>query len=146
MKKLRIITTIIVILFFSLTIVYADGNDSRTEELIDKYESRIANAKMYDWKTYAECADALISMGVANDKVMGWIDRSIEVKETIYNRIVRGDCLLKQGKITDAKKEYIKAIGLAQQTGERDKISGIQWKILVAMGIENYNNFQSNGH
>jgi len=145
MKKLGIFTTIIVILLSNLTIASADGNDSKTEELIDKYEARIANAKMHDWKTYAECADALISMGVASDEVLAWIDRSIEVRETVYNRTVRGDCLLKQGKITDAKKEYIRAIGLAQQTGERDKISNIQWKILVAMGIENYNNFQTSG-
>ena len=146
MKKLRIITTIIVTIFFSLTYAYADGNDSGPDELIDKNQAIIDRAKVNDWRTLAECADALISKRIISDEILNWIDRSIKIKETVYNRTVRGDFLVVQGKTTEAKKEYIKAISLAQKTGERSKIADIQWKILVAMGVENLNDFQAGGN
>jgi hypothetical protein len=142
MNKTRIITVFIVTLFFSMP-AYPDGAETSPEELIDKQQSIVEKARPHDWETYAKCADALISQRISSKEILSWIDRSIEIKETAYNRTVKGDFLVLKGKLTDAKKEYIKAIDLAQKTGERDKIAGIQWKILVAMGIENYNNFHA---
>jgi uncharacterized protein YutE (UPF0331/DUF86 family) len=143
MNKLRIITTIIVTILFSWSTSYGDGNESKIDELIDKHQSRIAKANHKDWKTYAECANSMVEMRIANDEILSWINKSIDIKETVYNRTVRGDFLILQKKFTDAKKEYIKAICLAQKTGEKYKIPDIQWKILIAMGIENYTNFHT---
>jgi hypothetical protein len=126
-----------------MNVAYADGNDSRTEELIDKHQSRIARAKLNDWKIYADCANELVIMRIANAEILSWINKSIEIKETVFNRTVKGDILVLQGKTTEAQKEYVKAIGLAQNTEQENKIPDLQWKILVAMGIENYNNFHT---
>ncbi len=144
MSKLRVFTTFIVITLFSATFAFADGNDTRTEELIDKHQTIIAKAKIKDWKTYANCANELVSMKISNEEVLSWINKSIEIKETVFNRTVKGDFLVLAGQYIDAKKEYIKAISLAQKSGEKSKIPDLQWKILVTMGIENYNNFHAN--
>jgi hypothetical protein len=144
MKTLRIITTLIVTMMLSISMSMADGNDSNTEDLIDKQEAKIEKARSQDWKLYAECADVLIKARISNKDVLSWINKSIEIKETVYNRTLMGDYLVLENKTTEAKKEYIKAISLAQKNGEKEKISGIQWKILVAMGVENYNNFHAN--
>lgn len=144
MKNLRIFTTLLVTMIFSITMSFADGNDSNTDELVVKHQAIIAKAGIRDWKCYAECADALMTQRIVNDEILTWINKSIEIKETVFNRTLMGDYLVLKNKTVEAKKEYVKAISLAQTTGEKDKISGIQWKILVAMGVENYNNFHAN--
>jgi hypothetical protein len=123
---------------------FADGNDSNKDDLIDKLETKIEKAKFQDWKLYAECADELIQARIVNEEILSWINKSIEIKETVFNRTLMGDYLVLQNKTKEAKMEYVKAIALARKTGEKDKISGIQWKILVAMGIENYNDWHAN--
>ena len=144
MSKLRVFTTFIVIALFSTTLVLADGNDTRTAELIDKHQTIIEKAKVTDWKTYADCANELVSMRISNEEILSWINKSIEIKETIFNRTVKGDFLLLEGEYINAKKEYIKAISLAQKSGKKKVIPDLQWKILIAMGVENYNNFHAN--
>jgi len=143
MSKLRVFTTFIVIALFSASFVFADGNDSKTEELIDKHQTKIAKAKVKDWKTYADCASELVSLRISNEEILSWINKSIEIKETVFNRTVKGDFLVLAGEYIDAKKEYIKAISLAQKSGEKNKIPDLQWKILIAMGDENYHNFHA---
>ena len=144
MSKLRVFTAFIVIALFSTTFVYADGNDTRTEELIDKHQTIIAKANVKDWKTYANCANELVSMQICSAEILSWINKSIEIKETVFNRTVKGDYLVLAGQYVNAKKEYIKAISLAQKSGDRSIIPDLQWKILVTMGVENYNNFHAN--
>jgi hypothetical protein len=144
MSRIRNITAIIVTMLFSTGVVLGDGNDSKKEELIEKYQSRIDKAKEHDWQTYAECADELLSLRITCEEVCNWIDKSIKIKETVQNRTLKGDLLVLQQKFTEAKKEYIKAITLAQHSDEAHKIADIQWKILVASGIENYHNFHVN--
>jgi predicted RNA polymerase sigma factor len=65
------------------------------------------------------------------------------VKETIFNRTVKGDFLVIKGKIKEAQAEYVRAIELARELNKKDQIPGIQWKILISMGVENYNNFHA---
>jgi len=144
MLKFRVFTTFIVIALFSTTSVFADGNDSKAEELIDKHQTKISKAKVKDWKTYAECASELVSLRINNEEILSWINKSIEIKETVFNRTVKGDFLVLAGEYVSAKKEYIKAISLAQQSGDKKIIPDLQWKILIAMGMENYHNFHAN--
>ena len=143
MSKFRVFATFVVIALFSASFVYADGNESRTEELIDKHQSIIDKAKVKDWKTYADCANDLVSMRICNEEILSWINKSIEIKETIFNRTVKGDFLLLAGEYKNAKKEYVKAISLAQKSGKKNVIPDLQWKILIAMGVENYDNFHA---
>lgn len=143
MHRSVIITTIVVSLLLGLNARGADGNNSRVEELIDKHQSKIAKAKLNDWKTYAECANELVSMQIANEEILSWINKSIQIKETVYNRTVKGDFLVLENKLREAKKEYVRAIELARNTSEEKKIPDLQWKILVAMGLENYHDFHA---
>ena len=62
-----------------------------------------------------------------------------------YNRILKLARNYDREKKYDlAEKEYIKAISLAQQSGDKKIIPDLQWKILIAMGMENYHNFHAN--
>jgi len=143
MLKVKIFTTLLAIFFAGITCVLADGNDLDVEEFISKHKARVEKAGIDDWETFAECANALVTKRIASEEVILWIDKSIEIKETIYNRTVKGDYLVCKGKIKEAQNEYIRAIELARELNKNDEIPGIQWKILISMGVENYNNFHS---
>jgi len=141
MPKSRIFTTLIVIAALGITTAFADGYDTKTEQLIDKHQAKIEKANATDWKMYAECANELVSLRICSDEILAWINKSIDIKETVFNRTVKGDFLVLAGQYIDAKKEYIQAISLAQKNGQKEIIPDLQWKILVAMGVENYHNF-----
>lgn len=143
MLKLKILTTLLATCYFGTLDAFSSGNDLNVEECILKIKARIENAAPDDWKTFADCASALVSKRIVTAEAIKWIDRSIEIRETIYNRIVRGDFLVLKGKIREGQAEYVRAIELARQEHRKDEISSIQWKILISMGIENYNKFQA---
>jgi hypothetical protein len=108
-----------------------------------KHKIRVENAAPDDWMTFAKCAEALVSKRIASDEAGNWIGHSIAVRETAYNRTVKGDYLVLKGKIRDAQAEYVRAIELAKQENQQDEIGKIQWKILISMGIENYNRYHT---
>jgi len=141
--KIRIFTAIIAILFISTGLFAYDGNKDAAEESLLKHKTIISKAKDRDWKTYAECANAMVTKRICNTEILNWINKSISIKETVFNHVVKGDYFVVEGKITEAKNEYIRAIELAMKNGKEDEVSDIQWKILIAMGVENYNNFHS---
>ena len=145
MQHLKTFTPFFTICLLCVSFVFASGSDVDIEEFISKHKARIEKAAPDDWKTFADCANALISRRIAAEEVLQWIDQSIKVKETIYNRTIKGDFLVVKGKIKEAQAEYVRAIELARETNKKDEIPGIQWKILISMGIENYNNFHTGG-
>jgi len=100
-------------------------------------------AKPKDWKTPALCANDLITQRIKSVDALDWISKSIEIKETVSNRVIKGDYYVMNEEIDKAQNEYIKAINLARETGKSEMIPDIQWKVLVAMGVQNYLNFHA---
>jgi predicted RNA polymerase sigma factor len=143
MLKLKILTTFLATFSVGILYAYSSGNDLNVEAYISGYKARIEKAAPDDWKTFADCAYALVSKRIASTEAINWINRSIEIRETVYNRTVKGDFLVLKGKIKEGQAEYVRAIELAKEENRNDEIGGIQWKILISMGIENYNKFQA---
>lgn len=143
MLKLKILTTFLAICVLGDLCAFSSGNDLNVEEYISKHKARIKNVAPDDWKTFADCANALVSKRIASVEALSWVDRSIDVRETVYNRTIKGDFLVLKGRIREAQAEYVRAIELAKQENRSKEIPKIQWKILVAMGVENYYKFQS---
>lgn len=129
--------------FLSIVSVYAEGNEVNEEKFIAQNQHKVERAAENDWKTPAECAEALVSKRIWNKIALEWINKSIDIRETVYNRIVKGDFLVLTGKIKEGQKEYIRAIELAKETGNNSEIGHIQWKMLISMGLENYQNYQT---
>ncbi|MBR9998677.1 MAG: hypothetical protein KFF73_06890 [Cyclobacteriaceae bacterium] len=143
MVKLKDFTAFLTTSLFCITFVYGTGSDLNVGEYISKHKERIENAAPDDWKTYADCANALVSKKIVTDEIIKWIDRSISIRETMYNRTVKGDYLVLKGAIRAGQAEYVRAIELAKQENRNEEISTIQWKIMISMGIENLNKFQA---
>jgi hypothetical protein len=143
MIKIKDITTYFAAFLICTGYVYAGGSDLNEKEYITKQEVRISNASPDDWKTFADCANALISKRIVTDETIEWIETSIRIRETVYNRTIKGDYLVLKGAIREGQAEYVRAIELAKLENKSEEISSIQWKIMVSLGIENYNKFQS---
>lgn len=143
MLKLKDITTLLAAVLVSTGSLLAGGNDLNIEEYISKQEQRIENAAPDDWKTLADCAGALISKRIVTDETLNWIERSINIRETFYNRTIKGDYLVLKGSVKEGQAEYVRAIELAKLANKTDEISNIQWKIMISMGVDNYNKYQA---
>jgi hypothetical protein len=143
MLKLKDITTLLAAFLICTGYVFASGSDLNVEEYIIKQEQRIENAAPDDWKTFADCANALISKRIVTEETLNWIKRSIDIRETVYNRTIKGDYLVLKGSIKEGQAEYVRAIELAKLENRSEEISNIQWKIMISMGVENFNKFQA---
>lgn len=141
MMKIRIITAFLVIFLTGELYASSPGSDPNDEELVVEYKTRVNNAAPDDWMTFAECAEALVSKRIASDEAENWIGRSIAIRETAYNRTIMGDYLVLKGKIREAQAEYVRAIELAKLENRKNEIGKIQWKIMISMGIENFNRY-----
>ncbi len=140
MKKINLL---LVSLLIGISFALAGGDEQKVEELVSKHKAKIEKADSKDWKIYADCANALVERRIISREVYDWICHSIEIKETIYNRVVKGDYYVLKGEIRKAQAEYVKAIELAKKENKHYEIGRIQWKILISMGVENYNNFHA---
>ena len=143
MKILRNITTLFAAFLMAMISYPGIASDLDAEEMITKQERRAENAAPDDWKTFADCANSLVANRIVTEEAMQWIDRSINIRETVFNRTVKGDYLVLKGKIREAQAEYVRAIELAKLENKPEQIGNIQWKIMISMGIDNYNKFQA---
>ncbi len=59
-------------------------------------------AKMDDWRLPYRAADYAFSNGLPTADALKWVDKSIQVKETLYNQGLKARMLAKDGKTKDA--------------------------------------------
>jgi hypothetical protein len=77
----------------------------------------IADAKSDDWVIYAASANYAVDNNVHLDEAIGWIEKSILIKETYYNDFVKAKLLGKKGQI----KEALRLIKKSRELGKGDK-------------------------
>ena len=145
MTRLFKLFPVVTLILLTAQFTYADNLSSVEEEaLILKHSEAVDKAKPKDWKTPALCANDIVTQRIKSTEALEWVNKSIEIKETVFNRVVKGDYFVVNDEIEKAQKEYIRAINLARETGKNEMIPGIQWKVLVAMGVQNYLDFHAN--
>lgn len=144
MKNLTKIISIVTLILLTSQVTLAGKPETTDEDmLIVKHREHVEKAKPNDWKTPAMCVNELVSYRIKSEEALNWINRSIEIKETVFNRVVKGDYYLVMEEVDKAQNEYIRAINLAREEGKNELIPDIQWKVLVAMGVKNYLDFHS---
>jgi Protein of unknown function (DUF2911) len=86
---------------------------------ISKARAAVTAAKPDDWRTPFQAANYALQNKVAadDDEAMGWLERSIKVKETFQNLSLKARALYKLGK----KEEAIAVAEQAVQRGKLDK-------------------------
>jgi Protein of unknown function (DUF2911) len=87
---------------------------------LSKARAAVAAAKADDWRTALQAGNYALNNEVATDdeEGMGWLDRSIKVKETFQNLSAKARALYKAGK----KPEAIALAEQAVQRGKTDKV------------------------
>jgi hypothetical protein len=139
---MRPILIIYFIAFWIISPSLAESRNDRNsdESILIRMKNRAENVREGDWKTLADCAEKLISRGIANDEILSWIERSICVHENYHNLTLLGDYFHLKQDYSLAKQFYVKALLLAQGDNNPDAMRKLQWKILISMGTENYYN------
>ena len=64
-------------------------------KVVDKARAMVENASPDDWETLAKSASMCIRKNVNMKEALEWLDKSLTIKETVYNLELKGDYYLK---------------------------------------------------
>lgn len=105
---------------------YAGPVDDKT---VEKARQAVQNASPDDWHTLAKSAEKCFNRNVNLKEAAEWLDKSIEIKPTVYNLTLKGD-YYKMNRLPDkALDYYVKAMKIAKEEDNNSDLSEIQRKI-----------------
>ena len=100
MNRLFKIFPVAVLILLTAQFTFADNLTTAEEEaLILKHSEAVEKAKAKDWKTPALCANDIVTQRIKSEEALNWVNKSIEIKETVFNRVVKGDYFVVAGEI-----------------------------------------------
>lgn len=121
-----------VLLMFTATLAQAN---MVFDKAVEKAREAVENASPDDWYTLANSAEKLIRKNKNLKEANEWLDRSIEIKETVYNLTVKGDYYQANQLPDKALEYYVKAMNLAKSEDANANISDIQRKVAQITNI-----------
>jgi hypothetical protein len=123
-KHVRLITLALAAVFVSAG-AFASPLGTENNRTAEKARQAVEEAAPDDWYTYAHSAEKCIRKKVNLNEVKGWLERSIEIKETTYNLSVMGDYYNMNNLHQKALEFYVKSlrVGLEQDVNYKDPIT-----------------------
>jgi len=121
-----------VLLMFTATLAQAN---MVFDKAVEKAREAVENASPDDWYTLANSAEKLIRKNKNLKEANEWLDRSIEIKKTVYNLTVKGDYYQANQLPDKALEYYVKAMNLAKSEDANADISDIQRKVAQITNI-----------
>lgn len=105
--------------------VFAASNSVDNNRTAEKARQAVEEAAPDDWYTYAQSAEKCIRKKVNLKEAKGWLERSLEIKETTFNTAVMGDYYSQNNLPEKALEYYVKSlrIGLEQDIHYKDPIT-----------------------
>jgi len=128
-KKLLSVCLVAILLAPSIT--YA-ASGSKAEE---KAREAVENAAPDDWFTLASSAEKLMKKRKNLEEANGWIDQSIEIKETAYNLALKGDYYMAKRLPENALEYFLRAMNVAKEENEGADLSNLQRKVAEITNI-----------
>ncbi len=105
-----------------------DG-DEKADKTTLKARELVEEAAPDDWMTFAKAAEKCINKGVNLKEAAGWLDTSIEIKETAYNLELKGDYYVRNNLPDKALEYYIKTLKVGKEQDLNFDARDIQKKI-----------------
>lgn len=116
----------------SLGQTFAKQNDDKA---ILKAREAVQNASPDDWHTLAKSAEKCLTKKANLREANEWIEKSIEIKPTVYNLGLKGDYYVLNQLPEKALEYYVKAMTTAKSEDVNSDISDIQKKIAEITNI-----------
>lgn len=79
-----------------------------------------------DWGTYLQAANYAMAEGQRMNQAMGWIDKSLALRESFWNHEAKAKLLQREGKLDEALTHLDKAIALAKGKAPQGYIDGLE--------------------
>ncbi len=126
---------------FALLLSVATFNyaNAFADKAVEKAREAVENASPDDWHTLAKSADKLIRKNKNLKEAHEWIEKSIEIKPTVYNLTIKGDYYMANRLPDDAVKFYVKAMNMAKNEDNHADVSDLQNKIANITNIGGIN-------
>ena len=133
MKRLMMITWILVLVGISPSLMARDGKE---DKIINKYKEVIENSSPDDWYTLAKSADMCLRKNINRKEVANWLEQSLAIKETPYNLEVKGDYYRINHLPEKAGQYYLRAIQLGSEMESGFDTKALQTKIAEVLNLE----------
>ena len=124
-RNLRVITLALATLFVSAGVYALPTSITVNNRTAEKARQAVEDAAPDDWYTYAQSAEKCLRKKVNLKEAKGWLERSIEIKETTYNLAVMGDYYSMNNLPEKALEYYVKSLrqGLESDIHYKDPIT-----------------------
>lgn len=123
-KSVRMFMLALAALFISAG-TYAGEKGTENNKTTEKARQAVEEAAPDDWYTYAKSAERCIRKKVNLAEAKGWLERSLEIKETPFNLAVMGDYYQLNNIPETALEYYVKSlrVGLEEDINYKDAIT-----------------------
>ena len=130
MKKLTSITRLFVILLLTAS-SFASLANAPSDRIVRQARQEVAAASADDWHTLATAAEKCLIKNVNQEEALVWLDKSIAIKETAYNLILKGDYQAANGLAEVALEYYSRSIRVGKLTNPNYADLATQNKIVA---------------
>ena len=107
--KLTSITRLFVIVLLTAS-SFASLANAPSDRIVRQARQEVAAASADDWHTLATAAEKCLTKNVNQEEALAWLDKSIAIKETAYNMILKGDYQAANGLAEVALEYYSRSI------------------------------------
>lgn len=90
--------------------------DPKDNKKVQKARAMVEEAGDHDWMALAKAAETCFVVDQNLKEAYGWLEKSLEINETVYNLTLQGDYFLKNDLPRKAMNSYLKAL----ETGRRN--------------------------
>ncbi len=128
----KVIAMAFIAIAISSAYTFARQNDDKA---ILKAREAVQNASPDDWHTLAKSAEKCLNKKANLKEANEWIEKSIEIKPTVYNLGLKGDYYMLNQLPEKALEYYVKAMTTAKSENVDSDVSDIQRKIAQITNI-----------
>ncbi len=86
-----------------------------SKKTVQKAREMVEAAGYHDWKTLAKAAEKCLVKDQNLKEAYEWLEKSIEINETVYNLTLQGDYFLKNDLPRKAMLSYLKALEMGRK-------------------------------
>lgn len=102
---------------------------------VQKAREMVEEAGYHDWMTLAKAAEKCLAVDQNLKEAYGWLEKSLEINETVYNLTLQGDYFLKNDLPRKAMNSYLKALDMGRRNIEDFDARELELKVWKVRNI-----------
>lgn len=117
------------------TTLAAEAAGPKGNKAVQKAREMVEEAGTHDWLTLAKAAEKCFLVDQNLKEAYDWLQKSLEINETVYNLTLQGDYFLKNDLPRRAMSSYLKALDMGHRNIEEFDAQELEKKVWKVRNI-----------